>query len=63
MILVICGWARLWVCKFDGLNFTNYNGSKDIRFGKVYAMTQDADQCIWIGAENGLFYYCANEIK
>ena len=55
--------TRLGVSKFDGLKFTNYNGSSDTRFGKVYSITQDADNCIWIGAENGLFFYYANQIK
>ena len=55
--------TRLGVSKFDGLRFTNYNGSNEKRFGKVFSITQDEDHCIWIGAENGLFFYFANEIK
>ncbi len=54
--------TRIGVSRFDGNQFTNYNGSKQIRFGKVFGITQDSENDIWIGAENGLFYYHADSI-
>jgi signal transduction histidine kinase/ligand-binding sensor domain-containing protein len=48
--------TKFGLSRFDGVHFTNYNGSDSLRFGKVYAIAQDAGATIWVGAENGLFY-------
>lgn len=55
--------TRLGVSKFDGLEFENFSGAGNFRFGKVFSITEDDQHFIWIGAEHGLFYYHAGKIK
>lgn len=55
--------TRLGVSRFDGLTFENFSGTDSVRFGKVFSISGDAQQYIWIGAEHGLFFYHAGIIK
>lgn len=45
------------VSRFDGYGFENYLFADNQRIGKVYAIVQDRNETIWVGAEGGLFYF------
>lgn len=45
------------VSRYDGYSFENFMAAGAYRLGKTYCFTEDEQHNIWIGAENGLFYY------
>lgn len=49
--------------RFDGYDFENFLFVGKKRLGKVYAITEDVNRTIWIGAEGGLFIYRHNDLS
>jgi ligand-binding sensor domain-containing protein len=45
------------VSRYDGYEFVNFLSAGELRLGKTYCIAEDYLHNIWIGAENGLFYY------
>ncbi len=50
------------ISRYDGYSYENLLFAGNHRLGKVYAIIEDEEQTIWVGAEGGLFYYRQNKL-